>query len=437
MGARSKFAGEVKESTLPKSEKTLSSVLTEFAFVDKGEPPPRSATSGRQFAQGKTLTILTRAARDMRRLTPERTSSQARHARTSDASAQLAIKDIKIALINRQRNDVCDSRYAADSWHHQDYAFRWNRTGISNTIERNAASLGESAYDHDKAEAVIKTLLTLSLAQGANIVCFGEFDYPLFTSDTREASFEHDVAEMLKRAGGPVFAVLGTYHRKEKLGGREHRQWPGHLAQNVARIALSHHLRDEDDRDTFREILKRTPASKAGELLTGFHGIDMQVFDTIIGKLAVVICSDAYDPSIVLEFFAESGPTEYRRDIILVPSYNRSDKLTHMCQVLSLTSRSVVVMVDACSQRTSTSENFEKSSVWVCGVPVTNETKGALRDKHKVCSWVTEEVSPEGQIKVLKVSLPALHNFVSHMDAVDPMPMFAKVRKGVWGDPRI
>jgi len=438
MGAK-KFAGDVEDSTLPKAEKTLSSVLTEFARVEKGGAAPSSATSARQFAQGKTLTIMTRAARDMRRLSPERTSSEARHARGSDAEDLLAFQDIKIALVNRERNDVCDSRLPPHSEQHKNYAFRWNRTGISNTIEKNPASFAESAYDHDKSEAAIKTLLSRSMALGANIVCFGEFDYPLFMSSAREEAFEHDVDQMLKRAGGPVFAVLGTYHKKEKLEGRQHRQWPGHRAQNIARIALSPHLRDEDDEDPFREILKRTPASKAGEVLTGFHDIAMQVFDTILGKLAVVICSDAYDPSIVLEFFAESGASganEARRDIILVPSYNMSDKLTHMCQVLSLTSRSIVVMVDACSQRTSVSEEFDKSSVWVCGVPVTTETSEALHTKHEVCFWVEEERLPEGKIKLLNVSRPALHNFVSHMDNLDPMPLFKKVRAGTWGDPR-
>jgi hypothetical protein len=437
MAAR-EFAGPVKKSTLPvkPKAKTLSSVLTEFAFVDRGAPPPSSARSGRQFAQGKTLTILTRAARDMRRLAPERTSSEARHARMSDASDQLAINDIHIALVNRKRNDVCDSRYAQDHFHHKDYALRWNKTGISNTIEANAQSEKARAYELDECEAAIKVLLAKSLKRGANIVCFGEFDYPLFKTQAREETFQHDVMNLVNGAAGPVFAVLGTYHRKEKLSGPENRVWPGHVAQNVARIALSHHLRDEGNEDSFRDILKTTPASKAGELLTGFHGIDMQVFDTIIGKLAVVICSDAYDPSIVLEFFAESGPSEYRRDIILVPSYNRSDKLTHMCQVLSLISRSIVVMVDACSERTSSSEHFSKSSVWVCGVPVIEETRGALHDKHAVCSWSGEESVPEGTIKVLKVSLPALDDFVAHMGEVDPIPIFTKVRSGTWGDPR-
>lgn len=431
------FTDEVKDSTIPgKPKKTLSSVLAEFASIPKGDKPPRSTAAKRQFAQGRTLTILTRAARDMRRLTAERTSSEARHARISDASEQLAIKDIKIALVNRQRNDVCDSRYANDSWHHKNFALRWNMTGTSNALEENKSSDPEKQYNVVDVQNAIHTLLNRSLALEANIICFGEFDYPLFKVKARAKAFEHDILQRLKEAAGPVFAVLGSYHHKEVLTGGENDRWPGHLAQNIAKIAVSHHLRDEGDDPAVRTVLKRTPASKAGELLTGLHGIDMQVFDTIIGKLAVVICSDAYDPSIVLEFFAESGPTEYRRDIILVPSYNRSDKLTHMCQVLSLTSRSIVVMVDACTQRTSNSDAFDKSSVWVCGVPVNTETAASLGELHGVCRWLTEENLPEGQIKVLQVSLPALHNFVTHMDLVDPMPLFAKVRRGTWGDTR-
>jgi predicted amidohydrolase len=432
----SKFGGSAKEETLPrgKPRKTLSSVLAEFASVERGGLPPRSARSGRQFAQGKTLTILTRAAGDMRRMAPERTSSETQEARTNVAPVQLDFEDIKIALVNRQRNDVCDSRFADASWHHKDYALRWNKTGTSNTIEENSFSDRASKYDVGAWEQALQSLLSKSLALGANIVCFGEFDYPLFKSDSRAEAFDQDIMQRLENASGPVFAVLGSFHRKEVLKGIENKRWPGHLAQNVAKIAMSHHFRDDDV--SIREVLKRTPASKAGELLSGFHGIDMQVFDTIIGKIAVVICSDAYDPSIVLEYFAQSGPSgEYRRDIILVPSYNRSHKLADMCQVLSLTSRSIVVMVDACRQRTSRSREFDKSSVWVCGVPVTRDTESALRGKHGVCSWVAHEDQEEGSIKMLKVSLPALHDFVDHMDRVDPMPLFKKVRSRTWDDP--
>jgi predicted amidohydrolase len=272
---------------------------------------------------------------------------------------------------------------------------------------------------------------------GANVICFGEFDYPPFREDedgrAAERSFLREVQKRINRSDEPVFAVLGSFHRIRALVDRGS-DWTGPLAQNVAKIALSDRLKDSGAAP-FREILKRTPASKAGELITGIHGIDMEVFDTIIGKFGVVICSDAYDPSIVLEYFAHSANVEYKRDVILVPSYNKSAKLAHMCQALSLTARSVVVMVDACREHTQALGPFEKSAVWVCGIPVEEATQDVLfGEKHKVCRWLNDShEDASSAIKILELTLPALDNFVDHMDAVDPLPLFAGVLAGKWG----
>ncbi len=436
MGARD-FESSVKNSTLPEEETlSLSSVLTDFASAKKERS--KSADPHREFAQGRTLTILTRAARDMRRITPARTSSSAaRHGRTNRAEDQLRNEVVRIALVNRARDDICDSKRNEDYPHTRQFPFRWKRTPISNTIEENPSS--DPALDEERWRADLIQLLSKSVTLHANIICFGEFDYPQFgpadEAVAAERSFEHQIMKVVDGANWPVFAVLGSFHRTLRLTGDVAGEWTGPLAQNVAKIALSEELRNPGAK-SIREVLKRTPASKAGELLTGFHGIDMEVFDTIIGKFAVVICSDAYDPSIVLEYFAASALPDHKRDIILVPSYNKSAKQAHMCQVLSLTSGSIVVMVDACREHTGGSGPFEKSSAWACGIPVNEATAHVLfGDKHKVCRWVAEDTSEAGSIKVLEVSLPALHILVDHMDTVDPMPLFKGVRLGAWPTP--
>jgi hypothetical protein len=334
MGARD-FKDSVKNSTLPEAEtQTLSSVLTELAAAKKDNEAGDAAN--REFAQGRTLTILTRAARDMRRILPARTSSAAaRHGQTKRAKDQIPHEVIRIALANRARDDVCDPEKNDNPSHTQNFPFRWNRTPISNTIEENPSS--EIAHDEQQRQENILHLLSKSLSLQANVVCFGEFDYPQFGLAAEElaaeTAFEHRIMKIVEGADRPVFAVLGSFHRIRHLAGENAGDWTGPLAQNVAKIALSEDMRNPGAKP-MREVLKRTPASKAGELLTGFHGITMEVFNTIIGKFAVVICSDAYDPSIVLEYFAASALPDRKRDIILVPSYNKSAKLAHMCQVL-------------------------------------------------------------------------------------------------------
>ncbi len=372
----------------------------------------------------------------MRRLAPSATdSSTVRHERTKPAKEQLPHTVIRLALVNRARNDVCSSTLAHDSSHSRDFAFRWQRTEISNTLEINPFARRAIAYAPEAWIGEILAALSRSIHHGANVVCFGEFDYPPFpdTDEGRadERAFEAEVLKRINGTDAPVFAILGSHHRVSKLSGRGS-DWTGPLAQNVAKIALSDPLKGTGK--AFREVLKRTPASKAGELLTGIHGIDMEVFDTIIGKFGVVVCSDAYDPSIVLEYFAHSGHAEYKRDVILVPSYNKSAKLPHMCQALSLMARSVVIMVDVCREHSQALGPFEKSSVWVCGIPVAPGTDAVLYgDKHKVCRWIAEEEVDGVTIKVLELTLPALDNFIDHMDTVDPLPLFASVLEAKWG----
>jgi hypothetical protein len=435
--AKRDFGGEVKGETLPEraeaADEKFTSILLDFAMARR-QRLKKEAEASRTFAQGRLLTVLTQAASDMRHLARTKTTSSAtRRQRAMDAMSQLPIQNIKIALVNRRRDDVCDSRMNDVSKHTRNYAFHWRKTALSHTIEENPFSDDHAEYDEGKWTADILNLLSESVALGANVVCLGEFDYPLFVGERGAAdrkTFEKRLVQKIDGADQPIFAVLGTHHRLQRLP-QNAEDWTGPLAQNVAMIALSSQLRDPGA-PGIREVFKRTPASKAGELLTGLHGIDMEVFDTILGKYAVIICSDAYDPAIVLECFANSFDGDHKRDVILVPSYNKSAKLTHMCQALSLLSRCIVVMVDACSVETAASGPFEKSSVWVCGLPVDEKTVGALAEKHRVCRWSDERELVAGGIKVLDVSLPALDNFISHMETVDPIPLFAGVRKRTW-----
>ena len=388
----------------------------------------KDGTSYRNDAQVEALATLAQAGMDMRRLNPQRTgsfgntASASRRQLSSLAQVQLEIETIRIGLVNRNRNDVASPRLNEDASHTKNYSFLWQRTEISNTLKSNDGSLEKFRYDRHTWTDEILTLLKEALRSDCNIVSFGEFDYPIDLSKDEKAAFEKNVQQEVNKVDRGVFAVIGTAHVLESARTDE---WTGPVAQNVAKVVISDNLL-EGKQKAIRDVKKRTPASKAGELLTGLHGIDMEVFNTPLGKLAVVICSDAYDPSIVLEFFARSTSGDSKRDIIIIPSYNTSIKLTYMCQLLSLVSESVVILVDACSF-CSNNTVFDKSDAWIYGISVSALSEGELA-RHGVCRWVETKAVENSSIKILEVSLPKLRDFITYMGKLDPMPMFSKVR---------
>lgn len=131
-------------------------------------------------------------------------------------------------------------------------------------------------------------------------------------------------------------------------------------------------------------IRKKCPARKLGEYIDAEGKIELDVFVTEFGVVAVLICYDAFEPSIFLSavrMYYESLSREdnfYHQsiDLFFIPSFNKSEKFVNMCQILSRESNSTVVYVsgdDRCSV---------KSRVFVCG---------------EVCSlWAEKIVEEEG-----------------------------------------
>jgi hypothetical protein len=130
-------------------------------------------------------------------------------------------------------------------------------------------------------------------------------------------------------------------------------------------------------------IKKKSPARKLGEYLDSSGKIELDVFVTKNGVVAVLICYDAFDPSIFLsavrlyyQCYERKG--DYRHqgiDIFFIPAFNRSQKFVDMCKVLSRETNSIVVYVsgdDRCPVR---------SDVFICGHPceqwATEMAKGA------------------------------------------------------------
>jgi hypothetical protein len=116
-------------------------------------------------------------------------------------------------------------------------------------------------------------------------------------------------------------------------------------------------------------IRKKSPARKLGEYIDANGKIELDVFVTELGVVAVLICYDAFDPTIFLSavrMYLESlerngGFVHQAIDIFFIPAFNRSQKFVDMCQTLSRETNSIVVYVsgdDRCEV---------KSNVFVCG----------------------------------------------------------------------
>ena len=85
-------------------------------------------------------------------------------------------------------------------------------------------------------------------------------------------------------------------------------------------------------------------------------------FATSLGKVAVLICMEAFDPAMIMSVFANSRSYN-RLDVILVPSYNRSRKLLRSCQQLSSLANCIVVYVNALG-----TARHDKAQVYLSGV---------------------------------------------------------------------
>ncbi len=116
-------------------------------------------------------------------------------------------------------------------------------------------------------------------------------------------------------------------------------------------------------------IRKKSPARKLGEYIDASGKFELDVFVTELGVLAVLICYDAFDPSIFLSavrMYYESrsgkgGFVHQAIDAFFIPAFNRSSKFVEMCKVLSRETNSVVIYVSG-DDRCKT-----KSNVFVCG----------------------------------------------------------------------
>ncbi|MEM1052542.1 MAG: hypothetical protein AAGI28_10650 [Pseudomonadota bacterium] len=304
---------------------------------------------------------------------------------------------VRIAMINRKRMDV--PRPDTDHEDLKRYALAWEKTHCLTGLQSNPNADEGYAYNPLQWQDEIISSLKAAIKKGAQIISFGEYDFPIYEKLADERSFVTRIQKVLDGALEPIIALIGTSHVFKKdhetagsLSGDEYYETS---LQNVGRLFFSEALRDawvSGSGNSPEKIFKATPASRVGERLSSARSenrIKLYGYNTVLGRVAVLICSDAYDPTIILEIAAKCADPNLRPNYILVPSYNASLVFPDLCQILSFVTRSIVILVDACAYEhkekratrrkelilAAQSESYvpceeEKSQIWVAGIPM-------------------------------------------------------------------
>jgi len=254
----------------------------------------------------------------------------------------LAENIVSVAAIGMNRHDVAGLNPTPVEKEEKHLRFV-ERSGFRYTVV-NTDAAPDKRFVRRNWEKQRLEHIDFCLKSGVNIISLGEFDYPPVDIKNDDSLFNAAVQAKVDAADHPVFLICGTRH--DLVG--EIKQ-----CENAARIFTNSELEDVDHSETpTKPIIHRklVSATKAGERLSPPNDIKVTYYSTKIGKIGVLICVDAYNPTLIFSLFeANQKRTGDRLDYIIVPSYNHSPKLYYACQVLSLLCGCYVILVDACS----------------------------------------------------------------------------------------
>lgn len=230
----------------------------------------------------------------------------------------------------------------------------------STGLKVNGRASVENQYDQQDWIKSNQRAIDEALTGEANVVALGEFDFP-----------PHDVDGVLINPGDSAAAIEGhrewikgrlAKHGRPALvfAGSSH-EWAGHGCVNVGEVFIA----DDDGRGLqvhHHRYRKRVAAGGLGETLTQVTSPLLPYFGTSFGKIAVLICIDAFDPGVIMSMVASPRGID-RVGMILVPSYNPSERLVRSCQQLSYLANCCVVYVNAMG-----SARHTKAQVFLSGI---------------------------------------------------------------------
>jgi len=278
----------------------------------------------------------------------------------SQADALLSQDNIVISAIGLERDDIASIDDVYKGFASKSTLVMVERGGFTAPeINNNADEC--SLFIHEDWVNSRLTALNTAIDHGANIICFGENDFTP-TTDQREIE-EHCriVQAKIDAQDRPIFLIAGTAHDRVSSTG---------ACYNQARIFVNRHIKTLSTLKLEQEPIlhkKLNSAERTGEFISVPERPRVTYYDTNIGKIALLICVDAYNPTVLMSLLRNRAARGNEQiDYVLVPSYNKSPKLYYSCQVLSLLSGSVVILVDACSESKS-GEKPAKTAIFIHG----------------------------------------------------------------------
>lgn len=423
------------EHSVAASIEQLNSIVSDGAkdeVVDRapeeaGEPSVPGEIS---MLEIEILATILRAARDMHDLTNTAYDMKKAELYAADQMPRRE-KGLRLALINRRRSDIADpDAKGTDALSNR--TLRWKKTALTSTITVNRHAIGGWQYEFVKWRNEIVEGIKVAVKNKSNVIAYGEFDFPPEFPDQDKSieDFENSIIEIINDADQPIVLFAGTRHVFEpkkteiKEGNATVDLVHETSASNVGHVffndVILKGMRGEDG-SRLAKIYKRTPAMKAGEKLSrveeGIH--QYSAFSTIIGRIAFLICADAYDPLIAFDIFLKSSDDQLRPQLIIVPAYNRSPKLGHMCQILSFLTQSIVVLLDVCSE----GRRKKATEIWNCG-NVANSEIGLIQREDCNISANSNAVMHIWDINWEDVDL-----FKSKISLEREIPLFHKARE--------
>lgn len=294
------------------------------------------------LVEAASFTTIFQAASDFSKPKPENFSPP------NDERFKLLYDEITFAAIGMGRNDIAP-KDESPRISHSNFPLRMFDTDNSCITIINTSAESPHQYDGNLWISERLKCIECAISEGANVISLGEFDFPIdrIGSNHFETTFNYEVRQRIDRAPQPIFLVGGSRHEMSQNSDGS-RYW-----SNTARIYYNNSI-DRIQRSVAlpNPILhkKCVSAEKMGERLTDLGAPEINYYSTDLGAIALLICVDAHNPSLIATMINNRQITAHNKiDYVIVPAYNTSHKMYYSCQVLSLLTKSIVILVDACS----------------------------------------------------------------------------------------
>lgn len=189
--------------------------------------------------------------------------------------------------------------------------------------------------------------LQAAIDGGADVILAGEFGCPSSEDAAENNSFMDEIRDIIRNVDRPLFLVAGSRHTPSAP------KRPSPYNANVAML-----FGGDPDHPDFEESLadqpikhfKRSPSISLMERIFSPESEVLPVYMTPFCNFGMLICSDAFDTQILFSFLRQNSVRHHRAQVILIPSFNKSDLFYDACRYLSYLANATVIVLNSYSK---------------------------------------------------------------------------------------